>query len=159
MLEQRGVNLKFKAKNDIEFDNIMETWSGLKLHFARGYKVRYLIPEDFVKEMEEDIVIDELIFKPKILLTEDDFRIEGFNMKNCMSKQFAHGVVYIFASLQHKRKRINLQYRKGNLIQSYGKANTTVLQIFEEATNILTSRFKKYPTIEWKKDKYDFITY
>jgi hypothetical protein len=159
LLEQRGVNLKFKAKNDIEFDNIMETWSGLKLHFARGYKVRYLIPEDFVKEMEEDIVIDELVFKPKLLLTEDDFRIEGFNMKNCMSKQFAHGVVYIFASLQHKRKRINLQYRKGNLIQSYGKANTTVIEIFEEATNILTSRFKKYPTIEWKKDKYDFITY
>jgi hypothetical protein len=159
LLEQRGVNLKFKAKNDVEFDNIMETWSGLKLHFARGYKVRYLIPEDFVKEMEEDIVIDELVFKPKLLLTEDDFRIEGFNMKNCMSKQFAHGVVYIFASLQHKRKRINLQYRKGNLIQSYGKANTPVIEIFEEATNILTSRFKKYPTIDWKKDKYDFITY
>jgi len=159
LLEQRGVNLKFKAKNDVEFDNIMETWSGLKLHFARGYKVRYLIPEDFVKEMEEDIVIDELVFKPKILLTEDDFRIEGFNMKNCMSKQFAHGVVYIFASLQYKRKRINLQYRKGNLIQSYGKANTPVIEVFEEATNILTSRFKKYPTIEWKKDKYDFITY
>jgi len=159
LLEQRGVNLKFKAKNDVEFDNIMETWSGLKLHFARGYKVRYLIPEDFVKEMEEDIVIDELVFKPKLLLTEDDFRIEGFNMKNCMSKQFAHGVIYIFASLQYKRKRINLQYRKGNLIQSYGKANTPVIEIFEEATNILTSRFKKYPTIEWKKDKYDFITY
>jgi len=159
LLEQRGVNLKFKAKNDVEFDNIMETWSGLKLHFARGYKVRYLMSEDFVKEIEEDITIGELVFKPKILLTEDDFRIEGFNMKNCMSKQFAHGVVYIFTSLQHKRKRINLQYRKGNLIQSYGKANTTVLQIFEEATNILTSRFKKYPTIEWKKDKYDFITY
>jgi len=159
LLEQRGLNLKFKAKNDIEFDNTMEMWSGLKLHFARGYKVRYLMSEDFVKEIEEDITIGELVFKPNILLTEDDFRIEGFNMKNCMSKQFAHGVVYIFTSLQHKRKRINLQYRKGNLIQSYGKANSTVLQIFEEATNILTSRFKKYPTIEWKKDKYDFITY
>jgi len=159
LLEQKGLNLKFKAKNDIEFDNIMEMWSGLKLHFARGYKVRYLIDEDFVKEIEEDIVIDGLVFKPKILLTEDDFRIEGFNMKNCMSKQFAHGVIYIFASLQYKRKRINLQYRKGNLIQSYGKANTPVIEIFEEATNILTSRFKKYPTIEWKKDKYDFITY
>ena len=159
LLEQRGVNLKFKAKNDVEFDNVMEMWSGLKLHFARGYKVRYLIPEDFIKEIQEDIVIGDETFKPKILLTEDDFRIEGFNMKNCMSKQFAHGVVYIFTSLQHKRKRINLQYRKGNLIQSYGKANSTVLQIFEEATNILTSRFKKYPTIEWKKDKYDFITY
>ena len=158
LLEQRGVNLKFKAKNDCEFDNLMETWSGLKLHFARGYKVKYLIPEDFVKEIEEDIIIEGEVFKPKILLTEDDFRIEGFNMKNCMSKQFAHGAVYIFVSLQHKRKRINLQYRKGNLIQSYGKANTPVIQTFEEPTNILTSRFKKYPTIEWKKEKYDFLT-
>ena len=86
-----------------------------------------LLPEEFIKEIQEDIVIGEETFKPKILLTEDDFRIEGFNMKNCMSKQFAHGVVYIFTSLQHKRKRINLQYRKGNLIQSYGKANSTVL--------------------------------
>jgi hypothetical protein len=158
LLEQRGLNLKFKAKNDSEFDNLMETWSGLKLHFARGYKVRYLLPEDFVKEMEEDIFIEGEVFKPKILLTEDDFRIEGYNMKNCMSKQFAHGAIYLFVSLQHKRKRINLQYRKGNLIQSYGKANTPVIKTFEEPTNILTSRFKKYPTIEWKKEKYDFLT-
>jgi hypothetical protein len=158
LLEQRGLNLKFKAKSDNEFDNIMEMWSGLKLHFARGYKVKYLISEDFVKEIEEEIIIGDEIFKPKILLTEDDFRIEGFNMKNCMSKQFAHGAIYIFVSLQHKRKRINLQYRKGNLIQSYGKANTPVTQIFEDPTNILTERFKKYPTIEWKKEKYDFLT-
>ena len=75
-----------------------------------------------------------------------------------MSKQFAHGAVYIFVSLHHKRKRINLQYRKGNLIQSYGKANTPVIQIFEDPTNILTERFKKYPLIEWKKEKYDFLT-
>lgn len=158
LLEQRGLNLKFKAKNDGEFDNLMETWSGLKLHFARGYKVRYVIPEDFVREMEEEIIVEDLSFKPKILLTEDDFRIEGYNMKNCMSKQFAHGAIYMFVSLQHKRKKINLQYRRGNLIQSYGKANTPVTQLFEEATNILTSRFKKYPTIEWKKEKYDFLT-
>jgi hypothetical protein len=158
LLEQRGLNLKFKVKNDSEFDNLMETWSGLKLHFARGYKVRYLLPEDFVKEIEEDIIIQGEVFKPKILLTEDDFRIEGYNMKNCMSKQFAHGAIYLFVSLQHKRKRINLQYRKGNLIQSYGKANTPVIQTFEEPTNILTSRFKKHPTIEWKKEKYDFLT-
>jgi hypothetical protein len=158
LLEQRGLNLKFKVKNDSEFDNLMETWSGLKLHFARGYKVRYLLHEDFVKEIEEDIIIQGEVFKPKILLTEDDFRIEGYNMKNCMSKQFAHGAIYLFVSLQHKRKRINLQYRKGNLIQSYGKANTPVIQTFEEPTNILTSRFKKHPTIEWKKEKYDFLT-
>jgi hypothetical protein len=158
LLEQRGLDLKFRANNDIQFDNIMEMWSGLKLYYARGYKVKYIIPEDFIKEMEEDILIGDLKFKPKILLTEEDFRLEGFNMKNCMSKQFAHGAIYMFVSLQHKRKRINLQYRRGNLIQSYGKANTPVISIFEEATNILTSRFKKYPMLEWKKEKYEFIT-
>jgi hypothetical protein len=158
LLEQKGLDLKFKANNDIQFDNIMEMWSGLKLYYARGYKVRYVMSEDFIKEIEEDIVINDLTFKPKILLTEEDFRLEGLNMKNCMSKQFAHGAIYMFVSLQHKRKRINLQYRKGNLIQSYGKANTPVISIFEEATNILTLRFNKYPMLEWKKEKYQFIT-
>ena len=158
LLEQRGLELKFKAKNDIEFDNLIEKWNGFKLHFARGYKVKYIMPDNFVNEIEQDIVIDGLIFKPKILLTEDDFRIEGFNMKNCMSKQFAHGAIYIFVSLQHKRKRINLQYRKGKLIQSYGKANTSVIKIFENPTIILTERFEKHPTIIWRKDRYDFLT-
>jgi len=159
LLEQRGMdNLKFKAKNDLDFDNLMETWGGYKLHFARGYKVRYLLPENVVNELEEEIVINDLSFKPKILLTEDDFRIEGYNMKNCMAKQFLHGSIYLFASLQHKRRRINLQYRKGSLVQSYGKANTVVIPLFDEAIQILTQRFKKYHNIEWIKEKYDFIT-
>jgi len=160
LLEQRGMdNLKFKAKNDLDFDNLMETWGGYKLHFARGYKVRYLLPENVVNELEEEIVINDLSFKPKILLTEDDFRIEGYNMKNCMAKQFLHGSIYLFASLQHKRRRINLQYRKGSLVQSYGKANTVVIPLFDEAIQILTQRFKKYHNIEWIKEKYDFITH
>ena len=159
LLEQRGLNnLKFKAKNDLDFDNLMETWGGYKLHFARGYKVRYLLPENVLKEIEEDIIIGDSIFKPKLLLTEDDFRIEGFNMKNCMAKQFIHGSIYLFVSLQHKRRRINLQYRKGNLIQSYGKANTAVIPLFEEPIQILTMRFKKHQNIEWIKEKFDFIT-
>jgi len=160
LLEQRGMdNLKFKAKNDLDFDNLMETWGGHKLHFARGYKVRYVLPEDVINELEEDIIIGDLIFKPKILLTEDDFRIEGYNMKNCMAKQFLHGSIYLFASLQHKRRRVNLQYRKGNLVQSYGKANTAVIPLFEDAITILTQRFKKYHNIEWIKEKYDFLTH
>jgi hypothetical protein len=78
-------------------------------------------------------------------------------MKNCMSKQFPHGALYIFVALQCKRKRINLQYRKGSLVQSYGKANTPVLDMFIEPTKILTSRFKNYTHLEWKKERYDFI--
>ena len=99
-----------------------------------------------------------MIAASELILNEDDFRIEGHKMKNCMSKQFPHGAIYIFVAIQFNRKRINLQYRKGNLIQSYGKANTPVDKIFNEATTILTSRFKHYTNIEWKKEKYSIIT-
>jgi hypothetical protein len=76
--------------------------------------------------IEKDISIDGVVYKPKLILTEEEFRIEGFTMKNCMSKQFPHGVIYLYVALQTGRKRINLQYKRGSLIQSFGKANTTV---------------------------------
>ncbi len=158
LLENRGLYLKYKAKNDNEFDNTMELWSGYKLHFARGYKVKYLLPDYFLKEIEEEITINGETYKVKILVSEDDFRIEGFNMKNCMAKQFPHGSIYIFLSIQLKRKRINLQYRKGNLVQSYGKANTPVNRIFEDAIVILNKKLEKYTNLSWTKVKYDFIT-
>lgn len=158
LLESRGVVLKFKAKNDNEFENHMESWSGIKFHFARGYKVRYDLPIEFINDIEREIKIGNNIFKPKVLINEDEFRLEGYNMKNCMSKQFQHGSLYVFVALQHKRKRINLQYRKGKLVQSYGKANTPVLPIFNDATDILNDRFSKYMNLGWKKEKYDFIT-
>ena len=159
LLETKKIDLKFKAKNDNEFENHMETWLGYKLHFARGYRVRYSIPTDVVNDVEIDIVLNGETYKPNILLTEEDYRVEGFTMKKCMAKQFPHGSIYIFISLHHGRKRINLQYRKGNLIQSYGKANTTVPDSYNEVIDILTQRMKKYHNIEWKKEKYDFLTY
>jgi hypothetical protein len=158
LLEKRGLTLKFKAKNDNDFENTMEVWSGYKIHFARGYKVKYMIPEEVINNIEKDICVNGNTFKPKVLLTEDEFRLEGYSMKNCMSKQFPHGAIYIFVSLQHNKKKINLQYRKGNLVQSYGKANTPVDNIFDDATIILSNRLKKYPHLEWKKEKYEFIT-
>lgn len=157
-LEQKGIDLKYTSKNDTDFDNLFENWIGIKRHFSRGYKLKYNLPEDFIKTIEEDIIINGEVFKPKLILNEDDFRVEGHKMKNCMSKQFPHGAIYIFVAMQFNRKRINLQYRKGNLVQSYGKANTPVNNIFNEASLILTNRFKHYPTIEWKKEKYNIIT-
>lgn len=156
-LQSKGMDLKFKCKNDNEFDNLMETWMDIKQHLTRGYKLRYDLPNEFIDTIEQDIVIGDNVFKPKVLLSEEQFRIEGFNMKNCMSKQFPHGALYIFVTMQCKRKRINLQYRKGQLVQSYGKANTPVLEMFAEPTKILTSRFKNYTHLEWKKERYDFI--
>ena len=57
LLESRGVVLKFKAKNDNEFENHMESWSGIKFHFARGYKVRYDLPIEFINDIEQEIKI------------------------------------------------------------------------------------------------------
>ena len=157
LLEQRGIELKFKAKDDNEFENLLETWIGIKLYFARGFKLKYEFPQSFVSMVETDIVIGDNIYTPKILLTEEDFRLEGYNMKNCMSKQFTNGNLYIYISLVHNRKRINLQYRKGNLVQQYGKANTPVIDIFNSAIEILNSRIKSHSNIDWKKEKYDFL--
>jgi hypothetical protein len=157
VLKEKGVDLRFKAKNDYEFENLMEQWLSIKLHFTRGYKVKYVMPNEFIEMIEQDIEIDGEIYKPKLILSEEEFRLEGFNMKNCMSKQFLHGSIYIFVSLQHKRKRINLQYRKGKLNQSYGKANTPVPPLFNNAIEILTKRFESNFQIEWRKEKYDFL--
>jgi len=157
-LEKLGYNLKFTAKTHHEYENLLEIWLGYKSHHNRGFKLKYTFDSDFIDEIQEPIIIDNEIYYPKILQTEDDFRIEGYMMKNCMAKQFLHGSIYIFVSLtQNKKKRINLQYRKGLLIQSYGKANTLVPNELQVGIEILTNRFKKYSTISWKKERYDFL--
>jgi hypothetical protein len=156
-LETKNINLKFNAKNDTEFELIYKQWENMKLHFKKGYRIRYFMPSDFVSEIEKDIIVDGLVFKPTILKTEEDYNMEGFIMKNCMGKQFINGLIHIYVSLTHKRKRINLQYRKGNLSQSYGKANTPVDIFFDESVKILNKRMSEYPDIQWLKEKYDFI--
>ena len=75
-----------------------------------------------------------------------------------MSKQFIHAANYIYVSLKQSKSAINLQYRKGIMNQSYGKANTTVKDKFINAIEILNERFKNYPTIFGLKEKYDIIT-
>jgi hypothetical protein len=156
-LEKIGFNLKFQIKNNTDLNNQYEVWYGHKKHLNRGYRLRYNIDSDFVKFIQEDIEVNGETFKPKLLLNEEEFIIEGTIMKNCMSKQFSHGVICLFVSLKNKNKRVNLQYRKGTLVQSYGKANTQVPEIFNDAIYILTQRFKKNSEITWKKEKYDFI--
>jgi hypothetical protein len=165
-LEPLGYVLKYDIKNYHEFENLLEMWDGYKKHITRGYKLRYNISPKFREFIERDIIISDgrkyifkngEIFKPKLLLTEEDYRIEGHHMKNCMAKQFSHGAIYLFVSLQHKRKRINLQYRKGLMVQSYGKANTVTPELFNDAIKVLNDRFIKYRNVEWQRVKYDFI--
>lgn len=157
MLEKKGVELKFNAKNDMQFENLIEIWSGIKLHLSRGFKVKYDYPLNFLNHVEKQIILGDQIFNVKVLQSEEDFRIEGFIMKNCMGKQFPHGAIYTYISMQNKKKRINLQYRKGKLVQSFGKSNTPVTENFEAAVDVLNKKLMEYSDIEWKKVKYDFI--
>jgi hypothetical protein len=160
LLENKGYDkLNFKAKNDSEYDTTYNMWNGLKQYYTRGYKLRYSIPKEILDFIEKPIELNNETYKVKVLTTEEDFRIEGYNMKNCMSQQFIHGITYLYVAIQKGRKRINLQYRKGRLIQSYGKANTPVDDIsFIEASEELNKRLENYTTLEWKREKYDYLT-
>ena len=157
-VEKNGIELKFKAKNDNDYDSLMEMWMGHKLHFTRGYKVKYSFPNEFIDFIEEPFLCDGIVCKPQLLKSEDDFRIEGYVMKNCMAKQFMHGVIYIYVSLSCNRKKIDLQYKKGELNQHYGKANTPVDESFNPMIEILSQRFKAFPDIKWIKENFDYIT-
>lgn len=156
-LVNRNLDLKFKAKDDNSFDVLLKQWEGYKNHFKKGYRVRYALPEDFILHIQEDIVVGDEIFNVKILKTEDEFSMEGYVMKNCMSKQFTNGLSYVYISMTHKRKRINLQYRKGCLTQQYGKANTPVDALFNKSTQILNKKMSEYSGLVLKKEKFDFI--
>ena len=156
-IEQRGLQLKFKSRNTADFDFLLDSWDSIKSHMNKGYKLKYSVPEEFIQMIEEDITIGNQTFRSKLLVTEDDFRIEGYNMKNCMNAQFVHGLLYFYVTLQCGRKKINLQYRKGVLSQMYGKANTPVDNSFLPAVSILSERFEKEPNIHPKKIKYDII--
>jgi len=156
-LESMGFDLKFKCKSYDTFLHTLESWSAMKKHLKRGYKLKYDLPEYFTKKIEEPIIIDNQRFVPKILTTEEEFILEGHKMKNCMPQQFIHGLLYIYVSLHCGKKRIDLQFRKGDLSQMYGKANTPVDDIFLPAAHILSNRFEKEPNIEWKRIKYDII--
>jgi hypothetical protein len=156
-LEKKGLDLKFKINDEHSFEYTLENWSSIESHLKRGYKMKYNYPIGFVNDIQEEIRIDDMIFKPKLLTTEEDFRVEGYLMKNCMGKQFMNGVIYQYVSLDLNKKRVNLQFKDGVLNQSYGKANTNVPSEFTPAIKVLENKLKKYKNLSWPKEKYDFL--
>ena len=107
-----------------------------------------------VNDVQTPIMVDGEIFKPRILLSNYDFCFEGVLMKNCMSTQFTQGSIYLYISLLNGTSRVNLQYRKGKLRSSYGKANSGVpMKIFGGAIELLNEKMLKYSELTWKKEK------
>jgi hypothetical protein len=156
-LESKGVMIVLNAKNDNQFNGLLERLISLKQYYQRGYKIKFNYSREFLEDIEEDIIHDGETFKVKVLVSEDDFINEGVFMKNCMAKQFNNGILYTFLRGSLKNKHINIQYRKGNVVQSYGKSNTPVSSIFLPFIDILNKKFSKYQDLTWIKEKYEFL--
>jgi hypothetical protein len=154
-LEENGYkNLKinFKCKEDVKAQ--LEVWVMLKKHLTLGYMLFYNLPEHIKNEIEMPIEWNDKSYRPKVLLSDNDFCVEGLIMKNCMGKQFIHGSFCLFIALSTGKKRINIQYQGGFPMMSYGKANSPVPDdIFKEVLRILNRRMLKYKDLTWKREK------
>ena len=157
-LKTYNLDLKIKSNSCHNLISLKETWELHKKHFKLGYKLKYSLPEEMIRDLEQPIEIDGKIFNPQLILSEDQFKIEGMIMKNCMAKQFHVGSLYIHASISLGNKRINVSYRKGALNQSRGKANSTPSKEFDPAVDIFSKRIEKYNEVTPIKEKYDIIT-
>jgi hypothetical protein len=156
--EHEYKNLKIKLKSPEDIGLLLECWLATKKHIIQGYVLRYKIPENVLKEIQTPIIIDNEIFYPKVLLSDNDFCSEGFIMKNCMSKQFTHGLIHLYISLSNGKKKVNLQYQKGKIQQSFGKANSLVPQtLFGDAINELNIRLMKYVSLTWEREKINIV--
>lgn len=157
-LDDRGVKISLTPKNDNQYNALIERLSNLKQYYKRGYKVRLVFPEEFTNEIEKEIRINDNIFSVRLLKTEEDYINEGIFMKNCMSKQFTNSSLYIYLRGSIGNKHIDLQYRKGQLVQSYGKSNTKVPSIFLPFIDSLNQKIRKFHDLKWSKEKYEFLT-
>lgn len=157
-LESIGVTINLTPKNDNQYSNMIEKLTNLKQYYQRGFKLKYVFPQEFLDEIQKEIIHGDNVFKVKVLLSEEDYIHEGYQMKNCMSKQFTNGMLYVYLRVSIKNKHVNLQYRKGQLVQSYGKSNTPVPSIFLPFIELLNNKFKQFSELKWTKEKYDFIT-
>lgn len=151
---QKNFELKFKFESYKDLSSLIEEWILLKNNINKGYVMKHLIPDLVVKDIEKPIVISNKIFRPKVLLSENDFILEGIRMKNCMGSQFIHGSVLIYISLSLNGKKINLQFDHGELKQSLSRNNLPVKkEIFGTAIEILKEKIMSYKQLTWITEK------
>ena len=154
LLEEQGYVLKLKLTSPDDVELLLPYWMVIKRAAKVGHMLKYKIPQEIVDDIQTPIIRSNKTFQPRVLLTDTDFSLEGLEMKNCMARQFSHGSIYVYISLAHEKRKVDLQYQRGKLSQSFGKANTPVpMEIFGEAIRDLNERMSKYDTLKWEKEK------
>ena len=154
LLESQGYVLKLMIRTPDDVELLLPYWSVIKKSAKVGHVLKYKIPEEVLDDIQTPIIVSGGTFQPRVLLSENDFSLEGLEMKNCMARQFLHGMIYMYISLSQGNKKVDLQYQKGKLHQSYGKANTPVpMELFGPPLNELNRRMVKYSSLTWEKEK------
>jgi hypothetical protein len=154
LLQGRGYVLKLKLNTPDDVELLLPYWMVIKKTAKTGHMLKYKIPQEIIDDIQKPIMTDSKTFQPRVLLTDADFSLEGLEMKNCMAKQFLHGSIYIYISLSYEKKKVDLQYQRGKLQQSFGTANTPVpMELFGPALRELNERMSKYVTLKWEKEK------
>ena len=154
LLQGRGYVLKLKLNSPDDVELLLPYWMVIKKTAKTGHMLKYKIPQEIIDDIQKPIKTSNKTFQPRVLLTDADFSLEGLEMKNCMAKQFIHGTIYIYISISYEKKKVDLQYQRGKLQQSYGKANTPVpMELFGPALRELNERMSKYDTLKWEKEK------
>jgi len=154
LLEEQGYVLKLKIKTPDDIELLLPYWMVIKKSTHGGFVIKYKIPQEIIDDIQNPITLPGKTFHPRVLLSDLDFSLEGLEMKNCMAKQFLHGAIYIYISLSYGKTKINLQYQKGILIRSHGKANSSVpTEIFGVAIMKLNERMEKHDTLKWEREK------
>jgi hypothetical protein len=156
-LKDKGINLKFNCKNFKSFTLLSKKWESIRTYYDKGYRTKYVFSQTFIEDIESDILIDNNIFKVKILKTEEDFITEGFIMQNCLSNHFISGDNYIYLVMECGKKRINLQYKNKEFTMKFGKANTIVEKLFNKPIETLIEKINRYTNLHWYSEKYDFV--
>jgi hypothetical protein len=156
-LKCKGLDVKVRGRSYNDLISLKNMWELHKKHFKLGHKLKYFLPNEMVLDLEETIIINEKKFIPQILLSEDQFMIEGMKMNNCMYKQFNVANLYVHLTVIFNKKRVNLQYRYGLLVQSKGKANIPVPKEFKDVIEIINKKMLKYQDVTPKKIEYDFM--
>lgn len=145
-LKVYGENIKMKFNNRDEFNREHFEISDLVSSY-KGGKIKRVYNDEFISEVEEFIMGFDVDFYPKVLTTSTEYNEESQIQSNCV-RTYVEKASSLIISLrignEYGHERITIEYlitkNKIDRIQTRGKYNQNVTQIWETPLEILDSR-------------------
>lgn len=145
-LKPYGENVKMKFNNRDEFNREHFEISDL-VNSYKGGNITRMYGEKFVSEVEEFIMGFDVDFYPKVLTTSTDYNQESQVQSNCVRTYIDKAsslIISLRIGNEYSHERITIEYlitkNKIERIQTRGKYNQDITQIWETPLEILDSR-------------------